>query len=411
MSKDLKTYPSTLETGIPGIEEIPQHWEIGRLKRICRLAYGETLVSDTRNDGEVPVFGSNGQVGFHSYANTKAPCIIIGRKGSFGKVNYSYEPVFAIDTTFYIDESNTEAHVPWLYFVLQWAGLDRVTKDSAIPGLDRQDAYEKVVAIPPLTEQTAIARFLDHFDQKVICYIQAKQKLLQLLEEQKQAIIHQAVTGQIDVRTGKPYPAYKSSGVEWFGDVPEHWSVIPLKYSIKCSSGDQLPSEQITADPPHSGYSPVIGGNGKLGYSTHTNVDSPLLVIGRVGALCGNVHYVSQPAWITDNALVLRVNQVDYELGYLTELLRIRNLNELANRSAQPVITGTQVGSLKIVKPPLHEQTLVFMYLKQLLSKTESVLSNVSRQIKLIQDLRNRMVSDVVTGKYDIRELSEILPK
>ena len=71
--------------------------------------------------------------------------------------------------------------------------------------------------VPPLPEQTAIVRFLDHADRRIRRYIRAKQKLIALLEEQKQAIIHQAVTGQIDVRTGQPYPSYKPSGVEWLG--------------------------------------------------------------------------------------------------------------------------------------------------------------------------------------------------
>ena len=84
-------------------------------------------------------------------------------------------------------------------------------------------------ALPPLSEQTAIVRFLDHADRRIQRYIRAKQKLIALLEEQKQAIIHQAVTGQIDVRTGQPYPAYKPSGVEWLGEVPAHWEVIQLR--------------------------------------------------------------------------------------------------------------------------------------------------------------------------------------
>ena len=73
--------------------------------------------------------------------------------------------------------------------------------------------------VPPLAEQTAIVRFLDHADRRIRRYIRAKQKLIALLEEQKQAIIHQAVTGQIDVRTGQPYPSYKDSGVEWLGNL------------------------------------------------------------------------------------------------------------------------------------------------------------------------------------------------
>ena len=79
------------------------------------------------------------------------------------------------------------------------------------------------VPLPPLPEQAAIVRYLDHADRRIQRYIRAKQKLITLLEEQKQALIHQAVTGKVDIRTGQPYPAYKPSGVEWLGEVPEHW--------------------------------------------------------------------------------------------------------------------------------------------------------------------------------------------
>lgn len=81
------------------------------------------------------------------------------------------------------------------------------------------------VPLPPLPEQTAIVRFLDHAERRIRRYIRAKQKLIVLLEEQKQAIIHQAVTGRIDVRTGQPYGSYKHSGVNWLGQVPAHWEV------------------------------------------------------------------------------------------------------------------------------------------------------------------------------------------
>ena len=92
--------------------------------------------------------------------------------------------------------------------------------------------------VPPLPEQAGIVRFLDHADRRIQRYIRAKQKLLALLGEQKQAIIHQAVTGRIDVRTGEPYSAYKPSGVEWLGDVPDRWDVVPLRrVTLGCCDG------------------------------------------------------------------------------------------------------------------------------------------------------------------------------
>ena len=90
------------------------------------------------------------------------------------------------------------------------------------------------IPLPPLVEQSAIVRFLDHTDRRIRTYIRAKQRLIALLEEQKQAIIHQAVTGQIDVRTGQPYPAYKPSGTGRLGDVPNHWMVSRVKDEFHC---------------------------------------------------------------------------------------------------------------------------------------------------------------------------------
>ncbi len=87
----------------------------------------------------------------------------------------------------------------------------------------------QLVPLPPFSEQTAIVRFLDHANRRIRRYIRAKQKLIALLEEQKQAIIHKAVTGQIDVRTGEPHPSYKDSGVEWLGEVPAHWELRRVK--------------------------------------------------------------------------------------------------------------------------------------------------------------------------------------
>ena len=85
MIAGLKPYPQMKDSGMEWLGKVPEHWEVRRLKQICRLAYGDALATEVRQEGNVPVFGSNGRVGFHNSANTKSPCIVIGRKGSFGR--------------------------------------------------------------------------------------------------------------------------------------------------------------------------------------------------------------------------------------------------------------------------------------------------------------------------------------
>src|SRR5438876_3385491 len=121
-----KSYPEYKDSGVEWLGEIPVHWDVVRLKYLARVNYGDSLPAEARQEGEVPVFGSNGSVGFHSQPNTVGPVLVIGRKGSFGKINYSDQPCFAIDTTYYIDARNSRADLRWLFYVLLLLRLDAI---------------------------------------------------------------------------------------------------------------------------------------------------------------------------------------------------------------------------------------------------------------------------------------------
>ena len=196
LDPDVRLKPS----GVEWLGDVPAHWEVRRLKGICRLAYGDSLSSESRADGNIPVYGSNGQVGFHSTLNTSGPCLIIGRKGSFGKVHYSPEPVFAIDTTFFVDSRYTDTNIRWLYYLLGWLQLDAVSKDSAVPGLNREDAYQHVGFYPPLPEQAAIVEYLDKATADIDAAIARARRHVELLHEYRTRLIADVVTGKLDVR-------------------------------------------------------------------------------------------------------------------------------------------------------------------------------------------------------------------
>ncbi|WP_242675184.1 restriction endonuclease subunit S [Phytopseudomonas dryadis] len=193
-------------SGIEWLGEVPEHWEIQRLKWICRFTYGDSLSDANRHHGEIPVYGSNGQVGLHDAANAIGPCIVIGRKGSFGKVNYSERDLFAIDTTFYVDLNCTKAHIRWLYYLLVWCRLDRISKDTAVPGLDRTDAYNTVVPVCNFLEQEKIAEHLDRDTAEVDAAIARVNDEIKLIREYRDRLIADAVTGQVDLRGWRPSP-------------------------------------------------------------------------------------------------------------------------------------------------------------------------------------------------------------
>lgn len=193
-------------SGNEWLGDVPEHWRVERLKWVCRFIYGDSLSDANRRHGDIPVYGSNGQVGLHDESNAVGPCIVIGRKGSFGKINYSERDLFAIDTTFYVDRKSSDADIRWLYYLLVWCRLDRISKDSAVPGLDRTDAYNTLVPVCDVPEQRRIAAQLDNDTAEVDAAIARVEEEIKLIREYRDRLIADVVTGQVDVRGWVPGP-------------------------------------------------------------------------------------------------------------------------------------------------------------------------------------------------------------
>lgn len=138
--------------------------EVLQLREVCEFTYGDGLREDTRRTGNIPVYGSNGIVGWHDEAVTHGATIIIGRKGSIGEVNYSPSPCFPIDTTYYVEKTKKPCDLRWLYYALTALDLTKLNKSAAVPGLNRDDAYERRMVFPSLPEQRRIAALLDKAD-------------------------------------------------------------------------------------------------------------------------------------------------------------------------------------------------------------------------------------------------------
>ncbi|NWF64432.1 MAG: restriction endonuclease subunit S [Chloroflexi bacterium] len=135
------------------------------LGEVCDFVYGDSLKETDRKGGSVPVYGSNGIVGWHDKAITTGETIIVGRKGSIGEVHLSKIPCWAIDTTYYIDKTKVPCDFTWLYYTLKALDLTRLNKSAAVPGLNREDAYEQKLPLPPLAEQKRIASLLARADR------------------------------------------------------------------------------------------------------------------------------------------------------------------------------------------------------------------------------------------------------
>ncbi len=157
------------------------------LKEICEFKYGKSLPSEKRISGKIKVYGSNGVVGSHETALTKGPTIIVGRKGSYGEINFSDVSCFPIDTTYYIDSTASKQNLVWLAKALSKLGLNKMNKSAAVPGLSREDAYRQLVKLPSLQKQIEfeeITKRINHERDKLRLFLSESIALNQSLQNQ-----------------------------------------------------------------------------------------------------------------------------------------------------------------------------------------------------------------------------------
>ena len=253
---------------------------------------------------------------------------------------------------------------------------------------------------PPLPEQHTIVQYLDYVDRRIRRYVGAKRKLIALLEEEKQAIVNRAVTRGLD-----PNVRLKPSGVEWLGDVPEHWEIRRLKTICVMKSGEGITAESIEA----VGEYPVYGGNGLRGYASSFTHDGALALIGRQGALCGNVHIAQGQFWASEHAVVATLYG-GHEIGWFGAILTAMNLNQYSIAAAQPGLAVERILNLYLPVPSQQEQKNIANHMEGATENIDAAIVRARRQIELVQEYHTRLIADVVTGKLDVREAAAQLP-
>ena len=186
-------------------DESPKGWQTTTLGSLVSFEYGEGLTKNSRNSGgKVPVYGSNGIIGYHTESLTDKPCIIVGRKGAVGRVHMSKVKCWPIDTTYYIEPSS-ELELGFVYYLLVSLKLDSYDRSTAIPGLNRDDAYAIKIAVPPFSEQKRIVSKLEELYTKLNAGIECLKKSQLLLNRYRQSILKYAFEGKLTKKWRENY--------------------------------------------------------------------------------------------------------------------------------------------------------------------------------------------------------------
>jgi type I restriction enzyme S subunit len=177
------------------VSGIPQGWRVGKLGEICEFAYGKGLKSENRTEGEFPVVGSNGIVGTHNEYLVEGPGIVIGRKGTIGEVIWLHQNFFPIDTTFYINDLLGVNALYFHYFLLKEQDFKKIGSDSAVPGLNRNQAYDNLVVIPSTDA-------IKQFNEKMVAIfeqIKNNEQQTATLAALRDALLPKLMSGEIGV--------------------------------------------------------------------------------------------------------------------------------------------------------------------------------------------------------------------
>ena len=434
MTSDLKPYPAYKDSGVPWLGKVPAHWETKRVKSLSIVKRG----ASPRPIGDARYFDDGGEYAWVRIADVTASnhylekttqrlsrlgqslsvrlqpgALFLSIAGSVGKPIITNIQCCIHDGFVYFPQFR--GNVEFLYRLFSCgAPFARLGKLGTQLNLNTDTVGGIYLAWPPEPEQTAIVRFLDHADQRIRRYIRAKQKLIALLEEQKQAIIHQAVTGQIDVRTGQPYPAYKPSGVEWLGDVPAHWEVSRVKAEFHCLNHRRLPLSGTERGAMTLRQYDYYGASGVIDKVDDYLFDDELLLIAEDGA---NLVLRNLPLaiiargrfWVNNHAHILKPKRGHLE--YLAGVMEGLSYLPWISGAAQPKLTQDRLMSVAIAVPPREEQDRIVPFISTETSPLRTAIVRANREIDLLREYRTRLIADVVTGKLDVREAAAALPE
>ena len=436
----LPSYPAVKDSGARWLGTIPASWSVMRGKRLfvprTELARPDDIqLSATQAYGVIPQADFERAVGrkvtrilqhLEKRRHVEVDDFVISMRSFQGGLERAWASG-CIRSSYVVLRPAVPLVVAYYAYLFKSNGYIRALQSTASFIRDGQDLNfanfcEVDLPCPPLSEQSAIARFLDHADRRIRRYIRAKQRLIKLLQEQRQAIVHRAVTRGLD-----PNVRLKPCGVEWLGDVPEHWEVLPLRRRWSVTDCKHLTVPFVEDGVPLASVREVQSFDLRLEQAKRTTLDwYQMLVEGdrqpRRGDLiyCRNVSVGAAAVVETDEpvamgqdvCLIRSKGQNQRFLNYfLHSPAMASQLALLMVGSTFDRINVADVKSLLIVVPPRREQDRIAAFLDESLLETERAIDRCRSEQGLLREYRARLVADVVTGKLDVRDAAARLPE
>ena len=424
MNNELRPYENYKSIDLPWLNSIPEHWSVSRNKNMMFQA--KSLVGDNHHNYKLLSLTLNGVIARD----------MVNPKGKFPKEFDTYQIVREKDLVFClfdIDETPRtvgisplegmitgaytvfnvkNANERYLYYYYLALDNNKMLKPlyTGLRKVVSADTFLRTkLPVPPRSEQDKIVKYLDHQLAKINKFIKAKKKLIAVLKEQKQAIINEVVTKGLDSNV-----KMKPSGIEWLGDVPEHWGISRNKNIMKVKKvivGDNHKEYKLLSLTVNGVIvRDISSGKGKFpsDFSTYQRVDNGDLVfcLFDVDETPRTVGCAYDTGMITGAYTVFEVKPEirDYVYFYYLAIDNKKSLKPLYTGLRKVVPTDSFLRS-KIAIPPLGEINRIVHYINERTEAIDNSMKLIENEISLLMEYKNSLISDVVTGKVDVRNI------
>ncbi len=448
----IRPYPEYKDSGVPWLGKVPSHWQVkpnrALFEEIRDQNYpDEELLSVTINKGVIrqkDLLSETSKKDSSNLDKTKYKLVTPGDivynkmrawQGAIGLSRYRG----IVSPAYIVERPRKEILSSFSHYLFRTPRFAKeaerwsygITSDQWSL---RPEHFKAIYScVPSKKEQTQIARFLDWKTTQIDRFIRNKRRLIELLKEQKQALINQAVTGAIDVRTGKPYPEYKDSGVPWLGKVPVGWEILPIKRVARFN-----PSKSETGDSPSVNkqvcFLPMerISEEGEIDCSEKRQLSEVWegftyfrrgdVVLAKITPCFenGKGAYLSELeteyGFGTTELFVLRptpkIHGAFLRFVTATKSFRWLGAQHMTGAAGQQRVPSSFVRNFQIGLPSLDEQESIVSFIQHISKSIDTAITRTQREIDLIQEYRTCLIADVVTGKLDVRGVEvPVLPK
>ena len=410
-------------SGVEWLGDIPEHWEVRRLKSAVKLVMGQSPSSEDCSDTPLGLPFLQGCAEFGAiYPEAVQFCVTPPRVAPSGAILMSVRaPVGRLNIAdqdygigrglcgVFPDNTILLSDFAYYQFEVLENALQQVSTGSTYQAVTTGDIGTQVIVLPPHSEQSAIVDYLDNANLMLRGGVSQKQELVELMEEYKRAVIQQTVTRGLD-----PDVPLKPSGVEWLGDIPEHWEMYRIKSVMSERSEKGYPSEPLLSATQARG---VIRQDSYENRTVLAMKDLHLLKRVQEGdfvislrSFQGGIEFARDSGIISPAYTILYPKNSD-DHGYLAWLFKSAGFIENLRLHVTGIREGQNIDYERLSRsfiplPPLPEQAAIAAYLDNLTSDIDAAIARTRREIELLEEYRTRLIADVVTGKLDVREVT-----